>query len=1339
MQKKSRILNEEKSSVQTPKTHIKLHSMWAGKMEKASEIIYLLDADINKFIRSREEFSPALYKMIDEIIVNSIDHAIQYPKLVNNIEIFFDEDTGEITIYNDGPGIPVFVVVLVGDPLDKLTLREFEDIELAEEFCDECNKGTEKVYAVKWNPQILAEHPFSGKNFKKKEEIHIRGGTNGIGMKIVNYHSKWFKIKTIDLKRSTCYSQVFKDGANIIKPPDVDDNEEHEEGTTISFIPDYKKLGYRKDFNKIKKTDVDTIYKLIETRAYHAAAYLTKVNISFQKELIKINSLTDLIIMHVHELKQNDTSDYIYSTKIKPKRPAIDINKVKKFDKKTKREFKKINWDWDVCITPNTSSKKPERFSIMNGVCIPSGMHLSYIEDLLIKSFKLRMEKFTKETSKRWSDTYITNNINIFIKGCIDSPSFDSQSKSNLKEHRNKFEGYTFTSNDIKCIWNLVESTLLSFVFDKFDSIKKKNKTNLSNIPKYKPAKFAGTRSLKTKPKGFNVKKIISLFIPEGDSAMGLIDKGLSNKDLPDWLWEYNGIFSIQGVPLNARRFVTEIEDKKKKEKRIFPKKRLNDNERFSSLVNIIGLDFKKTYVSSKEFKELRYDRIIVAVDQDTDGKGNIFSLILGFISKFWPELIKKKYVQRMNTPIIRAISKAKTKIKNKNKYTKICKNFYSIDEYEQWKKDNFGYNNDGSICSDQVSENKMNAKWTIKYFKGLASTSESAIVDIFLHLEECKIIYNYTKESEKYFEIYLGKDSNLRKKELRKPGLFKIPIGETQIKCEDYLRSDLKEYQRENIKRSLPHSIDGLNPSRRKILCASMVYFCNNGNREQRVDALGGEIIKTMHYQHGPASLHATIIKMGQRYFGSNNLPLLKGVGLGSRKYGGKDAGAPRYVTIKLNRELTTLLYPENDKWMLSYVFSEGFRCEPEYYVPIFPMALVENIQLPAHGWQVCSWARDWEKIMKNLVRMINGTIETFTEMDINRHCWNGKIYKEMDELDPGKSRIYSVGEYSYNKSTNTILITELPHGVFSEYIIQGNRKRENKQKTKNKIIKKNIGHEYDTIDNNSDNEFKYLNEHDDQNSDSHVVDFTIKNKSVVQNIIDRSDDKNVHIEITLVKDGYEKIMQNHDSESEWSPIVEYFHLRRVIYDNLSFLNDKNEVVEYKKYESILGDFYKKRKALYIKRVDRNIIILQLQIQLMKYKNIYSINFDRYSLGKKTETFWNIKLSEEKFPKFNENVILNPKYTPIDEIIYYAKENEEEISYDYIYKMTQFQIMNSAIEKREKKINELKKELTKLKGKWVNFKGDRIWLEDLRKLTKAITTGVETEWKYNEPEIKYI
>ena len=78
--------------------------------------------------------------------------------------------------------------------------------------------------------------------------------------------------------------------------------------------------------------------------------------------------------------------------------------------------------------------------------------------------------------------------------------------------------------------------------------------------------------------------------------------------------------------------------------------------------------------------------------------------------------------------------------------------------------------------------------------------------------------------------------------------------------------------------------------------------------NIKQKVDSFAGEVTKSMHYHHGEASLTQTIIRMGQCFYGSNNLPLMKGmcIGFGSRKSLGRSLGQPRYIHIKLNKILT-------------------------------------------------------------------------------------------------------------------------------------------------------------------------------------------------------------------------------------------------------------------------------------------------------------------------------------------------------------------------------------------------------------------------------------------------
>ena len=59
-------MSKEKTIILTPKEHIKRQSMWAGKKKKINGLIHILNTDIKKFEISHEQFSPALYKTIDE-------------------------------------------------------------------------------------------------------------------------------------------------------------------------------------------------------------------------------------------------------------------------------------------------------------------------------------------------------------------------------------------------------------------------------------------------------------------------------------------------------------------------------------------------------------------------------------------------------------------------------------------------------------------------------------------------------------------------------------------------------------------------------------------------------------------------------------------------------------------------------------------------------------------------------------------------------------------------------------------------------------------------------------------------------------------------------------------------------------------------------------------------------------------------------------------------------------------------------------------------------------------------------------------------------------------------
>lgn len=74
----------------------------------------------------------------------------------------------------------------------------------------------------------------------------------------------------------------------------------------------------------------------------------------------------------------------------------------------------------------------------------------------------------------------------------------------------------------------------------------------------------------------------------------------------------------------------------------------LVENERWSSFERVMNLDHVCTYISDDEFNTLTYKQIIMAVDQDLDGVGQICGLMISNIHRFWPVLIQLGIVMQI-------------------------------------------------------------------------------------------------------------------------------------------------------------------------------------------------------------------------------------------------------------------------------------------------------------------------------------------------------------------------------------------------------------------------------------------------------------------------------------------------------------------------------------------------------------------------------------------------------------------------------------------------------------------------------------------------------------------
>merc|ERR1719506_52087 len=145
---------------------------------------------------------------------------------------------------------------------------------------------------------------------------------------------------------------------------------------------------------------------------------------------------------------------------------------------------------------------------------------------------------------------------------------------------------------------------------------------------------------------------------------------------------------------------------------------------------------------------------------------------------------------------------------------------------------------------------------------------------------------------------------------------------------------------------------VDGLKPGQRKILFSCFKRGKSMIKSEVKVAQLAGYVSEHSAYHHGEASLVGTIIGMAQDFVGSNNVNLLAPCGqFGTRIMGGKDAASSRYIFTKLEAVARKVFHPDDDA-VLKYLDDDGQSIEPNYYVPVLPLALCNGADGIGTGW---------------------------------------------------------------------------------------------------------------------------------------------------------------------------------------------------------------------------------------------------------------------------------------------------------------------------------------------------------------------------------------------------
>ncbi len=347
-----------------------------------------------------------------------------------------------------------------------------------------------------------------------------------------------------------------------------------------------------------------------------------------------------------------------------------------------------------------------------------------------------------------------------------------------------------------------------------------------------------------------------------------------------------------------------------------------------------------------------------------------------------------------------------------------------------------------------------------------------------------------------------------------------------------EFFDNDFRQFSFADIHRSIPDLVDGLKPSTRKVLYTGIKKGLVGENNKIKVSTFSGSIQETCSYHHGEMSLHGAIVGMAQNFTGANNLNLFEPKGMfGTRRKGGKDSSAPRYLFTYLS-PLCEKIFLKQDEDLLEYLFDDGQAIEPVRFYPIIPMVLVNGAEGIGTGWSTkipCYNPLDIILWFKNRINKKRSNIEITP--------WYNNFIGTVEKIT--ETQWATIGKYE-KINTNKIKIVELPIGTWTD---------------------KYLEHLNDLIDKGD-----------------------IKNYRIISN----GEGK---IPPTFEIDLTRELLKTHEDNNT---LIDFLNLRTLISTTNMYLMSGGKIKSYETIYDICEEFYTERLSLYEKRKIKNLATLE-------------------------------------------------------------------------------------------------------------------------------------------------
>ncbi len=426
----------------------------------------------------------------------------------------------------------------------------------------------------------------------------VSGGLHGVGASVVNALSKWLEVEIYN--EGKIYKQRYEKGHVIYKLKVVGECDPSQTGTKVTFLP---------DDTIFEETVFD--YDILKQR-FREMAFLTKG--------LKITLIDE------REEEINEKS-FHYEGGIKEFVEYLNKSKTPLYPDIIYCEGEKDGVMVEVAMQHNDSYTE-NTYGFVNNITTPEGgTHVVGFRNALTKTFNeyARKNKLLKDSEQNLSGEDIREGLTAIISVKIEDPQFEGQTKQKLGN-----------SEARGAVDHIVSNQLVLFL-EQNPSVAKIiiEKSVLSQRAREAARKARELTRRKTALEGMSLPGKLAdctdknpenceIYIVEGDSAGGSAKTARSRAT--------QAILPLRGKILNVEKARLD---------------RIYSNAEIKAMITAFGTGIHDDF----DITKLRYHKIIIMTDADVDG-AHIATLLLTFLYRFMPELIRQGYVYLAQPPL---------------------------------------------------------------------------------------------------------------------------------------------------------------------------------------------------------------------------------------------------------------------------------------------------------------------------------------------------------------------------------------------------------------------------------------------------------------------------------------------------------------------------------------------------------------------------------------------------------------------------------------------------------------------------------------------------------------